>query len=262
MILADDMGWSDLGCYGSEIGTPNLDRLAKGGIRFTQFHNTAKCFPSRACLLTGLYAQQCGMDKKPAAFQNCVTLAEVLRSAGYRTLMAGKPPTEPTIPTTADSTAISVCATDAATISIPACNAKAKANRRRNATTAIGASTVKPTRPTPRRRRIFTTTDYFTNNALQYLDNCKDEDDPFFLYLAYTAPHDPLMAWPQDIEKYADTYKVGYEKIRAARRQKQMEMGLNRRRFPPSPKRPTSRGILSPKKSEKKKPAKWPSTRP
>ena len=70
LILVDDMGYSDIGCYGGEVHTPNLDRLAEQGIRFTQFHNTAKCFPSRACLLTGLYAQQCGMDKK----------------AGYRTL--------------------------------------------------------------------------------------------------------------------------------------------------------------------------------
>ena len=90
LILNDDMGYSDIGCFGGEIATPNLDRLAKGGIRFTQFHNTAKCFPSRACLLTGLYAQQCGMDRRPGTMTNCVTLGEVLRAAGYRTLMAGK----------------------------------------------------------------------------------------------------------------------------------------------------------------------------
>jgi arylsulfatase len=91
LILADDMGWSDLGCYGGEIKTPNLDALAEGGIRFTQFHNTAKCFPSRACLLTGLYAQQCGMDRSPKSnIRNAVTLGEVLKTVGYRTLAVGK----------------------------------------------------------------------------------------------------------------------------------------------------------------------------
>ena len=90
VILADDMGFSDLGCYGSEINTPNLDRLATNGLRFTQFYNTSKCFPSRACLLTGVYAQQAGMGRHPGKITNAVTLAEVLRSAGYRTLMTGK----------------------------------------------------------------------------------------------------------------------------------------------------------------------------
>ena len=84
LILADDLGWSDLGCYGGEINTPNIDKLAQEGIRFTQFHNTAKCFPSRACLLTGLYAQQCGYDKTyKYPIKNALTLGEVLKSAGY-----------------------------------------------------------------------------------------------------------------------------------------------------------------------------------
>src|SRR5438552_3561395 len=100
ILLADDMGFSDLGCYGSEIATPNLDRLAAGGLRFTQFYNTARCCPTRASLLTGLYPHQAGMGHMveglphPAyqGFLNdrCVTIAEVLRGAGYRTLMSGK----------------------------------------------------------------------------------------------------------------------------------------------------------------------------
>ena len=90
LILADDMGFSDLGSYGSEIHTPNLDRLAEGGLRFTQFYNPSKCFPSRASLLTGAYAQQVNMARQPISIDNAVTLAEVLRSAGYRTLMTGK----------------------------------------------------------------------------------------------------------------------------------------------------------------------------
>ena len=90
VILADDLGWSDIDPYGGEIQTPNLQRLASNGLRFTQFHNASKCHTSRASLLTGLYAQQVGMSKSKAYLQNSVTLAEVLKSAGYRTLMAGK----------------------------------------------------------------------------------------------------------------------------------------------------------------------------
>jgi arylsulfatase A-like enzyme len=97
LILADDMGWSDLGCYGAEIQTPHLDSLAYNGIRFTQFFNASICYPSRGCLLTGLYAQQCGMINEPYTgfhnpgyLTNSVTLGEVLKEANYRTLMVGK----------------------------------------------------------------------------------------------------------------------------------------------------------------------------
>src|SRR5579885_3547174 len=100
VILSDDMGFSDLGCYGGEIQTPNLDRLAAGGLRFTQFYNTARCCPSRASLLTGLYPHQAGVGLMTADLglpgyrghlnDRCVTLAEVLRSAGYRTYLSGK----------------------------------------------------------------------------------------------------------------------------------------------------------------------------
>lgn len=100
LIMADDMGFSDLGCYGSEIATPNLDKLAKRGMRFTQFYNTARCCPTRASLMTGLYPHQTGVGhmvedyKRPGyrgdLSRECVTIAEALRSAGYRTAMAGK----------------------------------------------------------------------------------------------------------------------------------------------------------------------------
>jgi len=90
LILVDDMGFSDIGCYGGEIQTPNLDKLASEGLRFSRFYNTSKCYPSRACLLTGLYAQHNGMHRKALSFTNAVTIAEVLRGAGYRTLMTGK----------------------------------------------------------------------------------------------------------------------------------------------------------------------------
>ncbi|MDP6040126.1 MAG: sulfatase-like hydrolase/transferase, partial [Candidatus Latescibacteria bacterium] len=90
IFQTDDMGFSDLGCYGGEIQTPNLDALAQNGLRFTNFYTSPKCFPSRACLLTGQYAQKVGLGRKPRTFKNCVTLGEALRPAGYRTLMTGK----------------------------------------------------------------------------------------------------------------------------------------------------------------------------
>ena len=85
LIMVDDMGFSDIGCFGGEILTPNLDNLANQGIRFTRYYNTAKCFPSRACLLTGQYAQNNGMAQNPAKFTKAVTIAEVLRENGYHT---------------------------------------------------------------------------------------------------------------------------------------------------------------------------------
>ena len=94
LILADDLGWSDLGCYGGEIPTPHIDSLAEHGLRFTQFYNNAVCGPTRASLLTGLYCQQIGHGgthwNEPTDFGKCVTVAEVLRDAGYRTMMVGK----------------------------------------------------------------------------------------------------------------------------------------------------------------------------
>src|SRR5690606_38641237 len=90
IVLADDLGYSDIGAYGSEIRTPNLDQVAREGIRFTQMHNTSKCFPSRAVLLTGLYAQQVNMYRKPVDIHHAVMMGEVLKRVGYRTLFVGK----------------------------------------------------------------------------------------------------------------------------------------------------------------------------
>lgn len=90
LILVDDMGYSDIGCYGGEISTPNLDKLANQGMRFTQMHNTSKCFPSRSCLLTGVYAQQNGMSVNLGSFDNSISLGDLVISQGYRTLQSGK----------------------------------------------------------------------------------------------------------------------------------------------------------------------------
>ncbi len=228
-ILADDMGWSDIAPYGGEIATPNLDRLAGNGIRFTQFHNTSKCFPSRACLLTGLYAQQCGMDKKPGKFKNAVTLGDVLRSAGYRTLATGKHHSTQNL--------FDIGFDRYFGLRDGACNyfnpgkqrpgepspaSKSPAGTRKRAW-CIDKKTFTPYTP---KEKDFYTTDYFTKYALSYLEEYKDEKKPFFLYLAYNAPHDPLQAWPEDIKKYETRYIDGWEKLRKARYKRQQQLGI------------------------------------
>ena len=233
LILVDDMGWSDLGCFGGEINTPNLDRLAEQGIRFTQFHNTAKCFPSRACLLTGLYAQQCGMNKRPGHFKNCVTLAQVLKAGGYRTLMTGKHhgldnPCELGFDRYY-GLRDGCCNYFNPGVQREGEGVPAHKKRFFPRTWCIDKKVYEPYTP---KEKDFYTTDYFTKYALQYLDEYKNEDKPFFLYLAYTAPHDPLQAWLEDIEKYRGKYMAGYEAIRKARYERQREMGLVNESYP------------------------------
>lgn len=231
LICADDLGWSDIGCYGSEVQTPNIDNLAEGGMRFTLFHNTSKCFPSRACLLTGVYAQQNGYSKNfKQPITNAVTLGEVLKTAGYRTLWSGKHHGLENPVTRGFDRYYG--------LKDGACNYFNPGNQRpgEGAPARKGAPGNKTVRswcidsvmynPYTPEAKDFYTTDYFTNYALGWLDEYKNEEQPFFLYLAYNAPHDPLMAWPEDIAKYKGKYNDGYEKIRIARYQKQLEMGL------------------------------------
>ncbi|MDO8545465.1 MAG: arylsulfatase [Opitutaceae bacterium] len=228
VILVDDMGFSDIGCYGSEIATPNIDRLAQQGLRFTRFYNTAKCFPSRACLLTGQYAQHVGMSEKPLAFKNAATIAEILRSAGYRTLMTGKHHGEEN-PRQFGFDRYYGLMDGACNYFNPGqrrSGEPAPASKKGDFATrkwAIDDNEYEPYTPP---EKDFYTTDYFTNYALRYLDEYKGEGKPFFLYLAYNAPHEPLMAWPSDIKKYLGKYLVGYEAIRKRRYERQLELGL------------------------------------
>lgn len=235
LILADDMGWSDLGCYGGEIETPHLDRLSENGLRFTQFHNTSKCFPSRACLLTGLYAQQCGMDRthmQPIRY--AVTLAEVLKSAGYRTLMTGK---HHGVDNLYDRGfdhywGMRDGASNYFNPGLPRAGEEVPAQKRLGQRVwCFDANVVQPYTP---KEKDFYSTDYYTNWALDFLERYQAEDKPFFLYVAYQAPHDPLHAWPRDIVRYRERYKVGYEAIARARYTKQKALGLIDASFPRS----------------------------
>ncbi len=233
VILVDDMGWSDIGCYGGEVSTPNIDSLASSGIRFTQFHNTAKCFPSRACLLTGLYAHQCGMGERPGKLVNATTLGEVMRSGGYRTLMTGKHHgTDNPFDRGFDryyGLRDGACNHFNPGVQRPGEGIPAhKESQFYPRKWCIDDQIISPYTPD----QDFYTTDYFTKYALNYLDEYAREDKPFFMYLSYTAPHDPLMAWPEDIAKYRGKYLKGYAAYRKARYVRQREMGLIDDTFP------------------------------
>ena len=226
LILADDLGLSDIGCYGSEIKTPNLDRLAESGLRFQYFANTSKSFPSRACLLTGVYAQDCGYDNTfNQPIQNAVTIGEVLRSAGYLTLWSGKHHGAEN-PVYRGFDRYYGLKDGACNYFNPGAQREGEelpAQKSRTREWCIDSILYKPYTP---QHKDFYTTDYFTNYALNWLEEYKEDKKPFFLYLAYNAPHDPLMAWPSDIDKYKGLYDEGYEVIRHKRYEKQQKIGL------------------------------------
>ena len=227
VILADDMGWSDLGCYGSEIATPNLDALATGGVRFSQFYNTARCCPTRAALLTGLYPHQAGIGHMVAndgipSYQGylndrCVTLAEVLRPAGYTTLMTGKwhvgsAPGQWPLDRGFDRFW--------GTPSGGGVYFKDTLQIRAEVFFVEGATKIDP----PEDMYV---TDTFTERALGYVEEAVTRTKkPFFLYLAHIAPHWPLQAKPSDIAKYAGRYDRGWDAVREKRFARQKEMGL------------------------------------
>ncbi|MDP6037928.1 MAG: arylsulfatase, partial [Candidatus Latescibacteria bacterium] len=224
-------GYSDIGCYGGEIETPNLDALAENGIRYTQFYNCARCCPTRASLLTGLYTHRAGIGhmtkpvddkgwaaaKKRAAYQgylneNTVTLAEVLEGAGYQTYMSGKWHVgfnEENWPTNRGFD-------DYYGIIGGACNYF----KPEPARALLGGD-----QPVAADQEDYYTTDYFSKYAAQFIEDA-DSDKPFFLYLAYNCPHWPLQAWPEDIAKYKDKYLCGWDKLRGERFKRQKEMGL------------------------------------
>ena len=217
LIMADDLGYSDLGAYGGEIHTPHLDRLAAEGIQFTQFYNNAKCTESRAALLSGVYHHQ----TQNFEVQNHVTLAEVLREAGYATMMSGKwhLPENPLDRGFDRYFGFLVGAVNFYT----------------------GYAWGDSENPMRLDREVYTvpddfyTTDAFTDYAIEFIDEVVDEDNPFFLYLAHNAPHFPLHAWPEDIEKYDGAYDAGWDELRAARYARMVEMDLIKPDWPLTP---------------------------
>ncbi len=243
LILADDMGFSDIGCYGSEIQTPNLDKLAASGVRFNQAYNTARCCPSRAALLTGLYPHQAGIGHMVGnygvpAYQgylrtDCVTVAEVMRDAGYHTWMSGKwhvggnqapndpktwHPGAPDQPTPLD-----------------------RGFDRFFGTLGGAGSYYRP--PLLMDQGKFITPEdknfYYTNaigeQACAMIRESAEAKKPFFGYVAFTSPHWPLHALPEDIEKYRTRYRAGWDVLRAERHEAQKRAGIIGDNCPLSP---------------------------
>jgi arylsulfatase len=251
LILADDLGYSDIGCFGSEIPTPNLDKLAGEGLRLTQFYTTPRCCPTRAALLSGLYPQQAGIggmmeDRGVPGYRgelsyNCLTIAEELKRANYRTAMVGKwhichirfdgkkqlnfEADEPFWDNKNDwpmqrgfesyfGTIHGVCSYDDPFSLV-------------NGNTPIYADSTN-----------FYYTDVITEHAVADIDENANGKKPFFLYVAYTAPHWPLQAPEKDIAKYRERYLAGWDAIRTNRYQRQIKMGIIDKSWPLSPRDP------------------------
>lgn len=240
LILADDLGFSDLGCYGSEIATPHLDRLAAEGLRFTQFYNAARCCPTRAALLTGLYPHQAGVGYmandwtkygeaySPGLNEQCATVAELLREAGYRNYLAGKWHV----------------------------GGMAKGQERNYPTRRgfdrfygiyAGGNYFAPGNLYLDNEKVAPEGDYYltdavTDHALKFLDQHQGEhkNDPFFLHLCYTAPHFPLQARPEDIAKYRGRFKHGWDEERARRFERLKKLGIIEPKWKLSPRDPVA----------------------
>ena len=215
LILADDMGYSDIGCYGGEIHTPNLDKLASDGMRFTQFYVNAKSNPTRAELLTGLYHQQSDYLRNTG---NHVTLAEVLKSGGYSTIMSGKWHLgdwrdEEDLPVDRGFNHYFGCLGGAI-------------NFFNGEDFGTGRNLMYLGRKTYDVPQKFYATDAFTDYAIRFLKDREKKNKPFFLYLAYNAPHFPLQVPQREIEKYREKYSKGWEELRKRRFKRMIQMGL------------------------------------
>ena len=228
LILADDMGYSDLGCYGGEIDTPNINTLASHGIRYKQFYNAARCCPTRASLITGLYPYQAGMGWMAAADMGTpqyqgnlnntsVTIAEVLKTAGYSTYMSGK----------------WHLTNDRKTKGGVKDNWPKQRGFDRYFGIVPGGSNYFTPTIYSNNKRYKAPDDFYLTNAISdtsvaYLEDHfnTEKKNPFFMYVAYTSPHWPLHALQREIDKYKELYTVGWDSIRKSRFNKQKELGL------------------------------------
>ena len=248
LILADDLGFSDLGCYGSEISTPNLDKLAAGGLRFTQFYTTPRCCPTRAALMTGVYPHQAGMgammeDRGLPGYRgelsaHCLTIAEQLGLAGYHSLMAGK---WHLCHIHFDGKKQLNFESDT-----PFWDSKSNWPMQRGFEAYFGAihgvtsyydpfSLVRGNTPIRAEGTNFYYTDAITEAAVADIESKAGGPEPFVLYLAYSAPHWPLQAPEPDIAKYRRQYLAGWDALRTNRYRRQIELGLIDKSWPLSP---------------------------
>ncbi len=247
VIMSDDSGYSDLGCYGGEIATPNLDALARGGVRFTQFYNTARCCPTRAALLTGLYPHQAGIghmmdDRGLAGYRGdlsrqALTLAEAVRPAGYRTYMVGKWHVTKKVRPDGDADRHNwplQRGFDRFYGTIHGAGSFFDPNSLVRDNTLISPHADPEYRP-----EAFYYTDAISDHAVRFVaEHQRDHPDrPFLMYVAHTAPHWPMHAKPADLAKYRGKYDAGYDAIRAARVARMRELGLLDSRWTVAPQR-------------------------
>ncbi len=226
LVLADDMGFSDIGCYGGEISTPEIDGLARAGVRFSQFYNTARCSPSRASLLTGLHPHQTGIgiltqNDAPRGYagtlnRRCVTLAQVLAAAGYSSALCGKWHLSNQIrqpgdawPTRRGFDHFYGSLTGGGSYFQPGTLTRGETN--------IEAEALRPD---------FYYTDAISDEACAFIADPRHGTQPFFLYVAYTAPHWPLHAREEDIARYRGKYDAGWDVLRSQRLQRLRAEGL------------------------------------
>lgn len=239
VILVDDMGFSDLGCYGSEIPTPHLDALAAGGLRFTQFYNTGRCCPTRASLLTGMYSHQVGVghmteDRGQPGYrgrlsENCLTIAEALQPAGYFTAISGKwhvgqnhgvVPWKRGFDRSLNAAAGGFYYPDSPRTEL-----------------WLNGENVK--RRDGGLPKDWYSTDLWTDYGLKFIDEARDAKKPFFLYLAHNAPHFPLQVDQAEIAKFRGKYQQAWGELRKQRHARQIELGIVDKAWPLSP-RPMS----------------------
>lgn len=230
LIMADDMGWSDIGCYGGEIRTPHIDRLADEGMQFLQFYNNAKCTTTRASLLTGLYPRNGGRGIE-LLDEHMITLGEALAMAGYSTGMSGKwhngsrAPHRPVDRGFEESYGLWDGCCNFFDPALP--DPKFKGSK-----TRFFGENEKRITEFP---EDFFTTEAFTDHAIATIRRNAGKARPFFHYIAHTAPHYPLHARPEDIARYEGAYSMGWDAVRKARYQRQLEIGLIAREQFPEP---------------------------
>ncbi|MCL4112303.1 UNVERIFIED_CONTAM: hypothetical protein GTU68_015033 [Idotea baltica] len=209
--MADDIGYSDIGCYGAEIETPNLDRLAKGGMRFREFYNMAKCNPTRSSLITGLFKGN----------EQAISFVPLLREAGYSAVISGKEHFDKWVPPHcyfAETFEKSFTFWATTEYFVPPSGKFQRPfflNGKEMNAAEIKAEIL------PKYK-----TDFITDYGLEWLDGMMAKDDPFFLFLPYHAAHYPLQARPEDIAKYRGKYLGGWDEIRAARFERMKEIGI------------------------------------
>ena len=232
IIMTDDMGFSDIGCYGSEIETPNLDKLAKKGLRFTQFYNEGVCVPTRVSLLTGLHPKQTGNNsnnRNKGLSKHSVTLAEAIGPAGYRTYHTGKwmvgHKTKTMWPIGRGFDHSYGCPEGGGFYFAPsAFYANYFADSRGERSVARDSEVIYDIEKDP--PKGWYSTDAWTEEGIEFVREAVGMKQPFLWYLAYNAPHWPLKAKPEDIAKYRGKYKAGWDKVRQRRYERLIKLGI------------------------------------